>query len=199
MRFALSTEARLLPLIFALCAGALLAQSVRSTAGTDAAAPTSQQLEALGWIAMSADIDHDLADRLAKSAADIAAGGAPVAELDAIAQEAAERLREGNLSAEEIRALKQIGRAARGAAAALGRTREGTPSRPWDLGAPDDPALEAAFGPAPHRGTSDISGAGDAESTSSGRPRIDATGAAAGAARRWDPRYDATIRNYFSE
>lgn len=196
-RFVLSTEARLLPLLFALCAGALMAQSIRGATET-AVAPSPQRLDALGWTALAAGVDHELADRLAAAAARIAAGETPIAELDAIAREAADRLGDENLSADEIRALKQIGRAARGAAAALGRARDGEPARPWDLGAPDDPALEAAFGPTPHRGTADVSGAGDASSTSSGRPRLDSA-EGVGARRAWDSKYDAMLRNYFTE
>lgn len=197
-RFALSTEAKVLPLMFALCAGALMAQSIRGADDAPARAPTPQHMEAIGWVSLAADVDHPLADRLAAAAAEIADGAVPIAELDAIAQEAADRLREGDLSAEEVRALKQIGRAARGAAAALGRTADGEPARLWDLGAPDDPALEAAFGTAPHRGTADMSGTGPVTAGSSGRPWFESA-EGAGAARRWDAKYDAMIRNYFSE
>jgi hypothetical protein len=207
-RFVLSTEGKLLPLLFALLAGALLARTIRPEPDPAAAAPSEAQLEALRWIAPTAQDRAaagpaaELQVRLARISARIAAGERPVEALDALAREAYERIaRDPKLGPGEIGRLRQIGRAARGAAAALGRRPDGAPSRPWDLSGPEDPSLKHAFddsGDTRRHASARPTSAAPAPGPS-GRPLpVEAGAAATGAPRARSSDYDAVVTRYFA-
>ena len=210
-RFVLSTEGRLLPLLFALCAGAVIAQTVRGEGGETGPSLTPEaQIEALRWIATAeaagpgGAATADLERRLDSLTTEIREGGTPIDALDAVAREAADRIRQDTaLPAGDIRRLKQIGRAARGAAAALARAAGRSDARPWELGGAADPVLKEAFGERTGpRATGALPDVADVPVTpgSSGRPiRLPdvAPGGPQAAPRLWDADYDTIIRNYF--
>lgn len=198
-RFVLSTEGRLLPVIFALCAGALMAQGGRRNEESQTPEPTAAHLEALRWLATAVDQKaggDDLQQKLAALTPKITAN--PIQELRAIAQEAQARLEAGGITGAQAERLRQIGRAARGAAAALGRDGGGTP---WDLAGVADPALEEAFGDgAQDRTGSARGGKGVASPASSGAPlppRL--VEMIRKAPRTWSHSYDSIVRRYFQE
>jgi hypothetical protein len=200
--FALSTEGRLLPLLLALCAGALLARPARPVESDAPEAPTAAHLEALGWLRPVARAGGgDLEKRLAALSEKIARGASPIDALDAVAREAEAKLAGGGVGAEEARLLRELSRGARGAAAALGRTEAGRPARPWDLAGPADPALEETFGERARRRAAAARGGDGSAAPGSSGPAL--TPGAAEAQRR-APRptgaaYDRIIRRYFGE